>query len=296
MGIDTIGTNALTDNSVTAPKIVDGVVASEIGTGEITTAKLADNAVTSLKIADAQVTSAKIYDGGITTAKLADDAVTSAKLAAGSVNPLALGTDSVTSDKIVANAVTTSKINNDAVTSAKIVADAVESSEINSGAVGTGELANNAVTSDKIGANQVGSSELNTTDSYAFSGYIKSNNFIDAHVEITSDGTDTLNLSTANSFNIQLVNTTNTVVTFSSPPSLTNSAYVFMVKIKQPASGTTRSVTWTGGGGYNVRWKDGSPPTLSSGNSDEDIFVFVTQNPNAGTPTYYGMFAGKDLS
>tara|TARA_A100001388_G_scaffold13154_1_gene8969 strand:+ start:11090 stop:11980 length:891 start_codon:yes stop_codon:yes gene_type:complete len=296
MGIDTIGTNALTDNSVTAPKIVDGVVASEIGTGEITTAKLADNAVTSLKIADAQVTSAKIYDGGITTAKLADDAVTSAKLAAGSVNPLALATDSVTSDKIVANAVTTSKINNDAVTSAKIVADAVESSEINSGAVGTGELANNAVTSDKIGANQVGSSELNTTDSYAFSGYIKSNNFIDAHVEITSDGTDTLNLSTANSFNIQLVNTTNTVVTFSSPPSLTNSAYVFMVKIKQPASGTTRSVTWTGGGGYNVRWKDGSPPTLSSGNSDEDIFVFVTQNPNAGTPTYYGMFAGKDLS
>lgn len=296
MGIDTIGTNALTDNSVTAPKIVDGVVASEIGTGEITTAKLADNAVTSLKIADAQVTSAKIYDGGITTAKLADDAVTSAKLAAGSVNPLALGTDSVTSDKIVANAVT----------SAKIVANAVESSEINSGAVGTGELANNAVTSDKIdndavtsakiGANQVGSQELNTTDSYAFSGYIKSNNFIDAHVEITSDGTDTLNLSTANSFNIQLVNTTNTVVTFSSPPSLTNSAYVFMVKIKQPASGTTRSVTWTGGGGYNVRWKDGSPPTLSSGNSDEDIFVFVTQNPNANPPTYYGMFAGKDLS
>ena len=71
---------------------------------------------------------------------------------------------------------------------------------------------------------------------------------------------------------------------------------IFMVKIKQPASGTTRSVTWTGGGGYNVRWKDGSPPTLSSGNSDEDIFVFVTQNPNAGTPTYYGMFAGKDLS
>jgi len=50
MAIDTIGTNAITNDAVTSAKIPAGaVVASDVADGSVTTAKLADNAVTSAK-------------------------------------------------------------------------------------------------------------------------------------------------------------------------------------------------------------------------------------------------------
>lgn len=60
---------------------VDSLIDNSIGDGEITTAKLATNAVATAKIADSAVTTAKLADSAVTTAKIAAKAVTKAKLA-----------------------------------------------------------------------------------------------------------------------------------------------------------------------------------------------------------------------
>lgn len=90
-GIQSVGSNALSDDAVT-------------------TAKIQNNAVTSDKIANDAVISAKIPTNAITTAKLA----------AGSVTTEKLETEAVTEDELENLAVTTAKIANDAVTYDKV--------------------------------------------------------------------------------------------------------------------------------------------------------------------------------
>ena len=69
MAIDTIGTNAITNDAVTAAKIPAGAVDADITTlpdGSVTTAKIGDDQVTSAKIGDDQVTSAKVAANTVT--------------------------------------------------------------------------------------------------------------------------------------------------------------------------------------------------------------------------------------
>src|SRR5262249_44078518 len=82
---------------------------------KITTAKIADNAITTVKINDAAVTTTKLADNSVVTAKINDAAVTTAKLA----------DNSVTTPKIGDNAITTIKITDQAVTSAKLADNSV---------------------------------------------------------------------------------------------------------------------------------------------------------------------------
>ena len=69
MAIDTIGTNAIANDAVTAAKIPAGAVTSDIADGSITSAKLASG-----------VAAANLGTGEITTSMIADDAVTSTKV------------------------------------------------------------------------------------------------------------------------------------------------------------------------------------------------------------------------
>ena len=72
MAIDTIGTNAIANDAVTAAKIPAGAVDADITAipdGSVTTAKLAADAVTAAKLADDSVVTANIVDGAVTTAK-----------------------------------------------------------------------------------------------------------------------------------------------------------------------------------------------------------------------------------
>ena len=78
--------------------------------GSVTSAKLANNAVTTPKIADGAVTTAKLADGSVNAAKIADGTVGTAELADGAV----------TAPKIANNAVTTAKIADGAVTIPKL--------------------------------------------------------------------------------------------------------------------------------------------------------------------------------
>ena len=124
---------------------------------------------------------ASVTDGSITTAKLADDAVTGAKLDSGvSERLLAAPTDASSDAKkvmalnaagdawelvaqsgsggsgTVANgSITTAKLANEAVTTAKIDDDAVTGAKLAAGAVDGAALATNAVTNTKIADNSV---------------------------------------------------------------------------------------------------------------------------------------------
>lgn len=102
---------------------IQDVISGGIADGSVTTAKLADDAVTADKIApDVSFTPA---DGSITAAKLANDAVTTDKLVNGAVTTDKLGSGAVTTNKLAGGAVTTNKLGNSAVTTGKIANGAI---------------------------------------------------------------------------------------------------------------------------------------------------------------------------
>ena len=80
--------------------------------------------------------------------------------------------------------------------------------------------------------------------------------------------------------------TENTTFTFSNPPS-SGTGYSFILHLIQDSS--ARTVTWPGA----VDWAGGSAPTISTGNGDDDFYVFATSD---GGTTWYGFTAGQALA
>jgi hypothetical protein len=119
LGFSTVSRTAFPDASITTAMIADGAITSDkIATGGVATIDMADGSVTSLKIAN----------GGIATADLADASVTTAKLD----STLDLSGKTITYRSIVAgdiasNAITTAKIADANVTSGKLASGAAVS-------------------------------------------------------------------------------------------------------------------------------------------------------------------------
>jgi hypothetical protein len=95
-----------------------------------------------------------------------------------------------------------------------------------------------------------------------------------------------LNLATAEYFKMTL--TGNVVFTVSNVPSDANSAYSFVVRLAQDATGG-RTVTWFN----NIRWPAGTVPTQTTTASRYDLYVFTTDD--AGT-SWTGTVAGQNFT
>lgn len=134
--------------------------ASGLAADCVTTAKLADGAVTAAKLGAGAVTEAKLADGAVTTAKLGTSAVTEAKLGAGAVTSDKLGALSVTAGKLAAGAVTAAKLAAGAVTSASLANGCVTAAKLAAGAVTTASLANLSVTTAKLATGAVTGNKL----------------------------------------------------------------------------------------------------------------------------------------
>jgi hypothetical protein len=160
-----------TSKKVTATNLLAGVTVAD---GSISTAKIADDAVTEAKLANAintaiaantaKVTNAThtgdvtgateltIASGAVETGMIADDAVTADKLANSINTEIAANTAKVTNathtgDVTGATALT---IAADAVTGAKIADDSIDSEHIVDGSIDTAHIGDDQVTADKL--------------------------------------------------------------------------------------------------------------------------------------------------
>lgn len=93
----------------------------------------------------------------------------------------------------------------------------------------------------------------------------------------------TIDLSTGTVFSHTL--SANTTFTFSNAPA-SGTAFAFVLKVTQGSGAYT--VTWP-----NTSWPNGIVPTVSSGNGEVDVYVFLTHN---GGSSWYGFVAGQDMS
>ena len=100
------------------------------------------------------------------------------------------------------------------------------------------------------------------------------------------NSTLTLDLSLAQVFKTNLDNNINTL-TISNVPDNGNSNAVGFTLILV-ADGTARTVTWP----VNIKWENGSAPTLTSTNAKADILSFLTTD---GGSNWYGFIGGQNF-
>jgi hypothetical protein len=158
-----VTTGKLAANAVTTAKVdAAGLAASALATDSVITAKIQDLAVTTDKLATLSVTTAKIAADAVTVAKVADGSLTYAKLnlADGSVPGAKIASASVTSSQMAANSVTTNALVDLNVTTAKIADSAVTVAKVANGSITTAKvdaagLAAAAIATDAITTGKV---------------------------------------------------------------------------------------------------------------------------------------------
>ena len=136
----TLMTTGGTGNVTTAMLADDAVTTAKIATGAVTGDSIGANAVGISELATNAVTTVKITDANVTTAKIADSAVTSAKIADGTIVAADLATNAVTTAKIAADSITAAKIADDVINSEHYAADSIDEEHIANDAVGSAEL------------------------------------------------------------------------------------------------------------------------------------------------------------
>jgi hypothetical protein len=161
----------LTSGAVTSAMIANSAVtATQLGSNAVTTVKITDGNVTLAKLAANSVDGSKIVDGSVNTADLANNAVTSGKILDGTIVAADLADGAVTSAKILDGTIVAADLADGAVTSAKILdgtivaadlADgAVIRSKIGNAAVGATQLGDGAVTAFKLAEGAVQTSKI----------------------------------------------------------------------------------------------------------------------------------------
>ena len=165
---DDIGTQQVTgakiaDDAIDSQHYTDRSIDTEhIQHQAITNVKLADDAINHPRyIADNVIGADQIDAGAVGNSELADSSVTGAKLTTNAINSSAkLGTGVVTTAKISDLAVSSAKLANDAVTQAKIADQAVGTDQIAQEAIIADHIADEAIENNHIGEESVGTSAI----------------------------------------------------------------------------------------------------------------------------------------
>lgn len=204
----------------------------DIGTEQVTAAKLSENAVTTIKINGLAVTTPKIADGNVTTAKIDDGAVIADKLAADSVQTAKIADDAVTKAKlnadvpgtalsqatggeldvnvdgstidvngsdqlhVPAGGITSTEIASNAVGAAELADDAVDTAAIQDDAVTNAKVAADAIQRDQLADDAVGPNEFDLAANYSFESTSQVVFAASGHVRwatTPSDATDLVN-------------------------------------------------------------------------------------------------------
>ena len=185
-GTGNVSTAMLASNAVTTAKITDA---------NVTTAKIADSNVTTAKIADSNVTTAKIADLNVTTGKLADSSVTSAKIADGTIVTADLADAAVTSAKIADGTIVAGDIADGAVTSAKILDGTIVNADINSAAaIDKTKISGTAVTLSDVGtvtgtmiaSDTIANADINSSAQIAYSKLALTNGIVNADINASA--------------------------------------------------------------------------------------------------------------
>ena len=127
----------IANNAVTATQIADSSVATaKVVNGAITAAKIANSTITATQIANAAITSAKIANNAVTATQIADGTVTAAKIANATITGTKIANNTVTATQIADSTITAAKIANNTITGAKIADNAITAAKIaNVGAI-----------------------------------------------------------------------------------------------------------------------------------------------------------------
>lgn len=156
-----ISTVKIIDSNITTAKLAASAITSaKVANGAVTTVKILDSNVTSAKVANGAITTVKILDSNVTTAKLANESVTGSKILDSTITSTELADSSVTTRKMANLNVTTAKLGDGSVTATKIAANAVITAKILDSNVTTGKLANGSVTTVKIADSNVTTAKL----------------------------------------------------------------------------------------------------------------------------------------
>ena len=173
VGLD-IGSKTLSPRILVAPGAFVARKNFAVADGGITTAKIANNAVTGGKIATgvngvggvnlacnaaADNINADVCPAKVKGSKIQDGTITATQMAAGAaLANLAVG--SVTGTKIADSAITSAKIADGTIGNADLADNAVTEAKIANGAVTNGKIGSNQVTGDKIADGTIGASDL----------------------------------------------------------------------------------------------------------------------------------------
>lgn len=101
----------LASNSVTSSHITNGTItSSDIGTGQVTGTNIANGTITSSDIASATITGSNIANATISGSKLANSTVTNTQLADGAVSEAKLANGAVSAAKIASDTITRAQV------------------------------------------------------------------------------------------------------------------------------------------------------------------------------------------
>lgn len=141
------------------------------GSGAITAASIAADAITAAKIADGAIDAGAIASDAITAAKIATGAISAAKFAAGAIDAAAIADAAIDAATFAAGAINAAAIAADAITDAKVASDVTIASV--TGAVGSvtgnvggnvtgsvGSVATGGITAASFAANAITAAKL----------------------------------------------------------------------------------------------------------------------------------------